>query len=215
MAFSVPARPILALEMPATEPLRTRKKRLTRERILDEALRLFAERGFEGTTADDIAAAADVSRRTFFRYYPRKEDVVIEWKRQGAEAVRAAVAARPPEEPPLTAVHRALSAIVEQYQAEADVVLGLVRLIESSPTLRARAAGEYPSWEASIAEEIAARLGVDPHTDLRPRLVAQLGMAILSTAVEAWTARGGQGEMAALLDEAFEAAADQLAAPIA
>lgn len=193
-----------------------RKKRQTRERIVDEALRLFAERGIEGTTADHIAAAADVSRRTFFRYFARKEDVVVEWKRQGAEAVRAAVAARPADEPPLTAVHHALAQIVERYQPDADTVLGLIRLIESSPALRARKSeGEYPSWESSIAEEVAARLGVDPETDLRPRLVAQLGMAILSTAVETWIARGGRGDVAPLLDEAFEAAAGELAAPIA
>lgn len=192
------------------ESLRARKKRQTRERIVAEALGLFAERGFEGTTVDDIAAAAGVSRRTCFRYFPRKEDVLIAWKQQGAAAVRAAVAERPPAEPPLTAVQGALATVVGRYQPQADMVLGLMRLMETTPGLRDRTEGRYPSWETAIAEELAARLGVDAEADLRPRLVAQLGMAVLSAAVQAWTARGGEGDVVRLLDEAFEAAGAEL-----
>jgi len=88
--------------------LRERNKLRRREQITDAALRLFAERGFDGVTIDQIAHVADVSRRTFFRYFARKEDVLIAWKQQMADELRAALAGRPAGEPPLEAVHRAV-----------------------------------------------------------------------------------------------------------
>ena len=79
-----------------TVGLRERNKLRRSEQITQAALRLFAERGFDGATIDEIAAAADVSRRTFFRYFARKEDVILDWKRQMADELRDAIDARPP-----------------------------------------------------------------------------------------------------------------------
>ena len=91
--------------------LRERNKVRRREQITEAALRLFAERGFEGVTIDEIADAADVSRRTFFRYFARKEDVILAWKQQMADELRAALAERPEQEQPLDVVHRALATV--------------------------------------------------------------------------------------------------------
>src|SRR5918997_4592487 len=71
--------------------LRERKKQATRAAIHDAAMRLFAEQGFAGTTIDDIAAAADVSRATVFSYFPTKEDIVIGDAPLAVEALAAAL----------------------------------------------------------------------------------------------------------------------------
>src|ERR1700748_523022 len=110
--------------------LRERKKLRTREQITEAAIALFADRGFEGTTVDDIAAAAEVSRRTFFRYFARKEDVILAWKRETAQELPDALAGRPADESPLDAVEGALSAVARSYGERRELTLGLLRLFE-------------------------------------------------------------------------------------
>jgi AcrR family transcriptional regulator len=183
--------------------LRERSKAQRRERITDAALRLFAERGFDGTTIDEIAAAAEVSRRTFFRYFARKEDVLLDWKRAMAEQLREALAARPASEAPLDAVHRALSSVAAAYGAQPDLTLGLIRLFESGPELRA--GSDYQAWDAVLTQGIAERLGVDPLRDPVPRLVATVGFAVLTATVHNWGETGGRQDLSALLDEGFAA----------
>ncbi len=186
-----------------TTGLRERNKARRRERITDAALRLFAERGFEGATIDDIAAAAEVSRRTFFRYFARKEDVILDWKRAMAEQLREALAARPSSEAPLDAVHRALAAVAAAYGAQPELTLGLMRLFESGPELHA--GSDYQAWDAVLTEGIAERLGVDPLRDPLPRLVATVGFAVLTATVHSWGESGGEQDLTALLDEGFAA----------
>src|SRR3984957_1030816 len=79
----------------AAPGLRERKRQQTRERLTRMAMALFLERGFEATTLDDIAAAADISRRNFFHYFASKEDVVFAWQEDSMAALIAAVASRP------------------------------------------------------------------------------------------------------------------------
>src|SRR6202011_1999624 len=78
--------------------LRARKRQQTRERLTRAAMALFLERGFEATTLDDIAAAADVSRRSFFHYFESKEDVVFAWHEELSAALVAEIAVRPASE---------------------------------------------------------------------------------------------------------------------
>jgi AcrR family transcriptional regulator len=186
-----------------TAGLRERKKLRRREQITEAALRLFAERGFEGATIEDIAAAADVSRRTFFRYFARKEDVIFDWKQRTGEELRQALAARPPGEAPLEAVHRALATVAADYAARPDLTLGLIRLFESGPTLQPDA--DYQAWDAVLTEGIARRLAVDPALDPEPRLIATVGFAVLVATIESWRASDGEGDMVVLLDEGFAA----------
>src|ERR1700719_2009310 len=81
--------------LPGQPGLRERKRQQTRERLTRMAMALFHERGFEATTLDDIAAAADISRRSFFHYFASKEDVVFAWQEESTAALIAAVVARP------------------------------------------------------------------------------------------------------------------------
>ena len=89
-----------------TEDWRERKKAATKHAIQDHALRLFVEKGYDATTVEEIAAAAGVSHMTFFRYFPRKEEVV-EYDEYDP-LLEDLIAARPPDEAPLTALHNAI-----------------------------------------------------------------------------------------------------------
>src|SRR5690242_18367032 len=88
----------------ATAGRRERKKQRTREALVDSAFRLFAEKGFEATTVEEIADAVDVSSRTFFRYFASKEDVLLTFQDEQFCAMKAAFAARPADEPMISAV---------------------------------------------------------------------------------------------------------------
>jgi AcrR family transcriptional regulator len=183
--------------------LRERNKLRRRERITEAALRLFAERGFDGATIDEIAEAAEVSRRTFFRYFARKEDVILDWKRRMADELRAALDSRPPQESPLDAVHHALATVAAGYAARPDLTLGLMRLFESVPTLNP--GSDYQDWDEVLAEGLARRMGVDSATDPIPRLIAGVGFAVLSATIQRWGEGRGQDDLIALLDDGFAA----------
>src|SRR3954471_17826102 len=98
--------------------LRERKKERTRRALASAALRLFDERGYEETTISDIAAAADVSPRTFFSYFPSKDDVVFAEMDERLADVRAGLAERTPGETPLATFRRVADALLRAITAE-------------------------------------------------------------------------------------------------
>jgi AcrR family transcriptional regulator len=185
----------------ATVGLRERNKLRRREQITEAALRLFAERGFDGVTIEQIADAADVSRRTFFRYFARKEEVIVAWKEQMADELRAALAERPEQEAPLDAVHRALATVAAGYAERPELTLGLMRLFEGGPKLHTGA--DYEDWDVVLADGVARRMGVDAAHDSTPRLIATVGFAVLTATIETWAADGGKDDLVALLDGGF------------
>jgi AcrR family transcriptional regulator len=182
--------------------LRERKKLRTREQITEAAIALFADRGFEGTTVDDIAAAADVSRRTFFRYFARKEDVILAWKQETAQELRGALAVRPPDESPLDAVEGALTTLAGSYNARRELTLGLLRLFERPLELPH---SQDTAWEEVLAAGLAVRMGLDARRDPRPRLIASVGFAVLLATVQSWGAGGAEGDLPELLQQGFAA----------
>ncbi|WP_217198982.1 TetR family transcriptional regulator [Streptomyces buecherae] len=123
--------------------LRERKKLRTRRALIEAAVRLVAERGYEETTVAQIAASADVSTRTFFSYFPGKDDVLFADSQQRVDALVRAVADRRPQETVAHLLLRALEGSVVSPDAAADLTGEVpslrVRLILSSPALQARA----------------------------------------------------------------------------
>jgi AcrR family transcriptional regulator len=188
----------------AVEGLRERKKTKLRQTIIREALRLFAERGFAGTTVDDIAGAADVSRRTFFRYFDRKEDVVLGWLDEVGEVVADCLAARPRSEPPLEAVRASVLTLVEGYRERAADALAGAKVIETTPAVRAREREKHGAWEDAIATELLKRLGRSRASQRRARLLAALSVGALSASVAIWRAEEGRPDLADLVRDAFD-----------
>ncbi|MEU6090500.1 TetR family transcriptional regulator [Streptomyces sp. NPDC047085] len=178
--------------------LRERKKRQTRERIRREAYRLFAEHGYENTTVDQIAEAAEVSPSTFFRYFPTKEDVVLqdEYDPALAEALKS----RPADEPIVEAVLNSLKGPVgEMVRADRDDLLLRSRITFTDPALRARGIAEQERSERVIAEIIAERTGRDP-ADLEIRCAAAAIIAVFTTLVRHWVEGDGKEDLAGLYE---------------
>ena len=156
----------------------------TSENIRKHALRLIFTDGYEATTVERIAAAAGVSHMTFFRHFPTKESVVL--ADDYDPMLAAAILARPPDEPPVVAVGRALVAGISTFGAdELDEVAKRTRLIKETPALRARIWENEYSTQQLIAGALAQRAGLD-EPDLRLRVLAAATQAALLTALWTW-----------------------------
>jgi AcrR family transcriptional regulator len=176
--------------------LRERKKQKTRERIRREAYSLFAEHGYEATTVDQIADAAEVSPSTFFRYFPTKEDVVVqdEYDPALAEALRA----RPADEPLMDAIINSLKGPMgEMLQRDREDLLLRTRISFTDPGIRARSVAEQERSEQAIAEIIAERTGRDA-VDLEVKCAAAAIIAVFTALVRHWVERDGRDDLAEL-----------------
>lgn len=174
--------------------LRERKKLRTRDALLRAALELFATRGYEETTVDDIAAAVDVSQRTFFRYFAGKEETAFFVPRLAESHVIEAVRARPPGEAPLEALRRAL---LESWDTINEAVGELVpielhmrvyRVIESTPALLAAHLRRSAELEEQLAGIIAEREGLDVDADPRPRIIVAVFGGVIRVTERLWSA---------------------------
>ncbi|WP_203962985.1 TetR family transcriptional regulator [Actinocatenispora thailandica] len=186
-------------DSPAGAPgLRERKKLKTRRAIQHHALRLFAEQGYDQTTVEQIAAAAEVSPSTFFRYYPTKDDVVLadDYDPLFYQAVRD----RPAAEKPLAALHNAMMALMPQFAAEAgEDTRKRLRLVLSVPALRGRIIQGVAESTRAIALALAERAGRET-PDFADESVAAAYIGIASVAVLRWAESPEDLDPGALLE---------------
>lgn len=178
------------LETSASAGLRGRKRAETHAHIQAAALRLFLEHGFDATTLDDIAKAADVSRRTLFHYFASKEDIVFSTKADFPDLIAEAVRRRPAGEPLLDMVENALSDLATRYQT--TEARDLARLIHDTPALRAGDQAKYERVERVLAKALAGRKGL-PDTDIACRVTAAAAIGILKLSTEVWLNEGHVG----------------------
>lgn len=192
---------------PLDEPprsLRERRRLRTRRTIQAQALRLFAAKGFQATTIEDIAAAAEMAPRTFFRYFPTKEEVVF-WS-EFPPMLAGFVARRPDDEPALEALQHGivegLAAVWDQDE-ERERMLERLRLAFRTPALHPRMRQQQAGWAAELAEILADRLDERPD-NLEVRIIAAAVAAAVWVAAEEWQAQDdGEGELGALIDQAL------------
>lgn len=199
-----------------TEPnpsLAERKRQLVRDELAEAALKLLAWHGFEGTTIDQMVAAAGVSRRTFFRYFASKEDVIVQFLADTGAQLCAALAARPAEEPTAVALRQAASVLVAGCLEHREKSVRLANLILDTPALLGRYLEKQAQWRRDLAAELGRRLGLDPARDLRPGLVAGAALLAFDAALSHWAAGDGAEDLDALTDQAFAIVADTLSAP--
>jgi mycofactocin system transcriptional regulator len=165
------------------------------------ALDLFARQGYDETTVDQIAAAVGISRRTFFRYYESKPDVV--WGEFDAELgrLRDRLAEAPAGEPLMDVLRRSVIATNRFGAGELDDLRIRMVLIGSVPTLVAHSAVRYQEWCDVVAAFAASRLGGSPD-DLAPQTVARAALGAAMAAFACW-ARDDDGDLAGEVDRAF------------
>lgn len=205
-ATHVPDR-VLAAD--ATMGLRERKKAMTRVALEDAALELFTRKGFDHTTVDEIADACNVSRRTFFRYFASKEDILSGDKEGHDEEMFRLIAARPADEPALESLRATLLALAADLEADRSRMVAKVRIINETPSLRS-AGLEHEQGTIDLVVEALARRSeapVDDEARFRLRLVTQAAIGALRAAIDRWVANGAKEDLGGVAIEALDALA--------
>ena len=184
------------------EGLREKKRRQTRQRIVDAGLALFLSKGIEATTLDEIAAKAEISRRNFFAYFPAKEDIVLAWEEGADAALRAAIVAAAPGRQPLEAVQAALTGLAPVF-ATHDFML-LDGLMRSTPTLKAKKERHFEHMTQELSR-LLLELYPDPAQGKGLQIVAMVSIGCLKIGVEAWLGEQGKRSIIECIDEVFAA----------
>ena len=165
--------------------LRERKRLQTRDRLTATGMALFLAQGFEATTLDQITAAADISRRSFFHYFASKEDLVFAWQDSFCLDLIAALAERPADERPIDAAVNALIAALGDFDREQAEALAC--FVEETPALRDREQVKYATMEQALAAALGQRAGA---VTLEIRLVAMAVIGGMRVAGEEWRHAG-------------------------
>jgi AcrR family transcriptional regulator len=181
--------------------LRERKKQKTKASIQREALRLFKRRGYDETTIEDIAAAAEISPSTFFNYFPTKEDVVIfdEYDPMLFPLLTDA----PAGETLRQSIHRVLDAFAVILEQDKENILERSRLVLEVPELRARIWEELEKARNLFALVISSRTGRDV-ADFEVQVVAMTLIGIAFQASVEWVRSGGEGKLSDLFFRAMD-----------
>jgi len=209
----VPAADGSGAAAPATDgAARGRPAATSRQDVARAALDLFARQGYDETTVDEIAAAVGISRRTFFRYYESKPDVV--WGEFDAELgrLRERLAEAPDDEPLMDVLRRSVIATNRFGAGELDELRIRIVLISTVPTLVAHSAVRYEAWCEVVAGFAAGRLGGSP-ADLGPQTVARAALGAAMAAFACWARREGD-DLVAEVDRAFRLLATGFAGPV-
>jgi len=195
------------LPRPAVEQLglRERKRRATHQRIADEAARLARQKGLDGTTIDEIAAAAQVARATFFRYFDAKETAVAEgFSIPWLTLIVDNLEVQPRELSAMDAVVETFSGFAGGFTPEVrNVVLQQIRLLHGSPALTAWTLALYVRFEIAIADAVAHRFDDLAPDDSRPRMVGALTMSAVRISLDTWLASGATKDLSVLLQDAL------------
>jgi AcrR family transcriptional regulator len=194
--------------------LRERKKLATHRGIRRAALELISARGFSHVTIEDIAAAADVSPRTFFNYFPSKEAVLFGVDPGRAEELRARLVHDLPGHSALEVLRVVLTERARHLAAELAELGGeparwaaQMKSAQADPQLRAAQASHMAQVESIFAGALAERLGTDPDRDPYPMVLASAATGVLRATMSFWAAASGTVPLEQLADAAFRALA--------
>ncbi|MEU6995128.1 TetR family transcriptional regulator [Streptomyces sp. NPDC046465] len=190
--------------------LAQRKRQLVSDELTGAALKLLARKGFDAVTIDEIVAAAGVSKRTFFRYFASKEDVVIQFLAEMGTGMRAELAGRPAQEPPSVALRHTVRVPLDACAGHAEQALSVVRLVLDTPALLARFLERQAQWRDGLARELADRVGQDADTDLYPYVAAGIALSAFDAVLQRWSESDGSEDPAALTDRVFTVIAPAL-----
>lgn len=179
-----------------------------RKRLRQAAIELFAQNGFDQTTAAQIAARAGVTERTFFRHFPDKREVLFEGQEILGKALSEAIGTAPPELSPIETLHRAFAAVTGLLEENRQFSEPRQRIISATPALQEREVAKHAAMARTVATALRRR-GVER---LRADLAAQAGLGVLGYALDCWFADPSM-RLSDYLDRAF-AELQELASPI-
>ncbi len=193
-----------AVDPRPSQSRRERKKSRTYAALAQAGAELFASRGFDETTTNDIAERADVSQRTLFRHFASKEAVLYGDTDEVIFALRDALVSQPDDIPVLSVVHNAIASLAENFEQHHDQRLLQARLAASYPSVSAYSRATVQlAWEREIIAAVADRLAVDPLVDPRPEIIAGATMSAVRIATRQWTVSQGTEDYMGLITTAL------------
>lgn len=189
--------------MTATVGLREMKKERTRADIARVAIEMFAERGFDEVTVDEIAAQVEVSHRTFYRYFATKEELVLGELQRDLDDITDALALRPESESVIASIGAAIMDLCGRYEHDLGNDRRRIALVRATPSLQQRQNERQAAFEAVIVPFIARRLGVDANDDVRPALMAGCALAATRAATNLWLVGDPSAALMPLVEQAL------------
>jgi AcrR family transcriptional regulator len=170
--------------------LRETKMERTRRFIADKAFELFVTQGYDNTTVEQIAAAAEVGARTLYRYYPTKEALVVNFVEEGLTTALAVLVEQPDDLPLPQALYAVIDSVEQTITANSGRLIALYAITGRTAALRARLADQNWRWRQELAREILRRIG-DTRFDLVATLAAATTMNVIEVIVQKWVDSGG------------------------
>jgi AcrR family transcriptional regulator len=188
--------------MHQTLNLRDRKRIKARQTLADAAVDLFEAKGFDETTVAEIARAADMSPRTFFRYFGSKEDALFSRTPGYIAVVRDCLLHRPAEETRFEAIRGVLLEYADFLESRKSWIVRRARLIGAHPSLRGRSADFLNSWNEGLARSLATRAGLPEPSD-DDRLAVSVGLSIFASAYKVWVIGDDARPLPTLLRDSY------------
>ncbi len=192
----------------AVEPSSKRfdKQQQLRERLIAAGIALFAKKGFDGTTVSEIAKAAGSSRRTFFRYFKTKDDVVFDWLDEQGEIICDHVSPGPTTMPPMQNLEEAMLQLARFLDADTSRARLLTHIVYDTPSLARRYQAENSRWEGEVTKRL---MQGRPAKDLfQARVQVAAATATMVSAMRAWAADENEKTMRHWVRQAFRALRD-------
>ena len=186
-----------------TEGLRERKKRERRHCIEAAAIDLFDRDGFDATTIEAIAAAADIAPRTFFYYFPTKEDVVLADYADRLDRILGELDRRPPSEHPWDALRASFVTVAADYETHRDELIRRFSVMAANASVYARSLQLQAGWEDALAQVLDQR-GGHAADSIEPRLLAAASLACMRSSLQHWLATDHDAALPTLIDDCFD-----------
>jgi len=185
-------------------PIRERTRRLAQTELTTVAQDLFLEHGYDETTVDQIAAAAGMSKRTFFRYFPSKDDLVIGKYDLFGDRMADALDARPADEPVWESLRRVFDITLDYVQDDRQRARNdaMDHIVQSTPQLTARYLEKLQRVQALLIGRVAARLAL-PANDPRAAAIVAAAFACMQAARASWLGSDQSQPFDTFLDDAM------------
>ncbi|WP_406276939.1 TetR/AcrR family transcriptional regulator [Nocardia sp. NBC_00881] len=185
-------------------PIREQTRTVVRSLIAQTAIALFAENGYDGTTIDEVAAAAGVSRRTLFNYFKSKEDLALSGLAEQGDVIAARFAQLPADEDVWTSLRTSFH-VLEEIEAAPERRFQFAQFIFGNDSLRAGHMDKQARWQDLLTPLIEERLPQDARRELQAHAIAAAAIACLHVAMVQWIGRDGRDNVFDLYDAAVAA----------
>ncbi|MET0132275.1 MAG: TetR family transcriptional regulator [Kibdelosporangium sp.] len=184
--------------------LREIKMERTRQLIADKAFELFTEHGFDHTTVEQIAAAAEVGPRTLYRYYPTKETLLVKYVEVHLFASLNRLREQPDDVGLPQALYAMMDSVITTTVASGDRVLAVFDLAERTPSVRAQLSDLWATWRRAVTAEVVRRYSGGRSPELTANLAASCAMIVIDVAVRGWVDSGGKTSMRRLVNRSLD-----------